>query len=266
MEKKLLQFFLLFFTGISLSQEKGTLITGQIIDSLDIVKNANIINLNTKQGTFSSDEGIFRMFVSINDTLQISSIQHVSKKIKITKKIIENKFFKIELKSNTYVLDEFELKRHNLTGRLGIDLKEVPTNRKDSILREVMDFSKVNMKIVEGDDYIDKRVRPQIVNTISNSFVGAGASVSMPFKHSERLWALRKKLARKKAFPYKILSELGEKFFFEKLKIPVDRYFHFLEYCNPLDVERLHKENKILEIIKILQKESITYLEIIKNE
>ena len=266
MIKKLLLLFLVFSSLISFSQKRKTLLSGQLTDSLSIVKNANIINLNTNQGTFSSDEGIFRMFVSINDTLQISSIQHITKKIKITKKIIENEFFKIELKSNTYVLDEFELKKHNLTGRLGIDLKDVPTNRRDSILRDVMDFSKVNMKIVEGDDYIDKRVRPQVVNTVSNSFAGAGASVSMPFKHSERLWALRTKVARQKAFPYKIFSELGEKFFFEKLKIPVDNYFHFLEYCNPLGIEELHKENKILELIKIFQKESVTYLKIIKKE
>ena len=88
----------------------------------------------------------------------------------------------------------------------------------------------------------------------------------MAFKNSERLWALRKKLARKKEFPYKVLSELGEQFFFKKLKIPVDRYFHFLEYCNPLGIENLHKEGKLLELIKIFEKESIPYLKIIKKE
>jgi len=76
---------------------------------------------------------------------------------------------------------------------------------------------------------------------------------------------LRKKLANQKAFPYKVLSELWEKFFFEKLKIPVDNYFHFLEYCNPLGVEKLHEENNILELIKIFEKESISYLKIIKK-
>ncbi|MDG1452384.1 MAG: hypothetical protein P8Q33_06345, partial [Polaribacter sp.] len=76
----------------------------------------------------------------------------------------------------------------------------------------------------------------------------------------------RKKLATQKAFPYKVLSELGEKFFFEKLQIPVENYFHFLEYCNPLGVEKLHAENKLLELIKIFKKESVSYLEIIKKD
>ena len=265
MAKKLLQLFLLFFTCISLSQEKGSLITGQIVDSLGIVKNANIINLKTNQGTFSSDDGNFGIFVSIGDALQISSIQHITRKTTISKKNFENKSLKIKLIPNTYVLEEFELKRNHLMGRLSVDVNAVPTNKKDSLLRNVMDFSNVNMKKAEADDYIDKRVRPQIVNTDPNSkFVGAGAAIVMPFKDHESI--LRKKLARQKAIPYKILSELGEQFFFDELKIPKDNYFHFLEYCNPLGIEDLHKENKTLELIKIFQKESKTYLKIIKKE
>ena len=123
------------------------------------------------------------------------------------------------------------------------------------------------MKIVEADDYIDKRVRPQINETDpTRAFAGAGTSVYIPFKHSERLWALRRNLAYKKSFPYKILSELGEKFFFDELKIPVEKYFHFLEYCNPLGIEKLYKKGKTLEVIKILRQEHVTYLDIIKKE
>lgn len=266
-KKLLLTFLSVSFSLAFFSQERKTVINGKILDSLGIVKNANIINLKTNQGTFSSDNGSFRIFVSEGDSLRISSVQHIVKKIVITKNILTTKKLTIFLKSSTYILDEFDLKRHNLTGKLGIDLKDVPTNRKDSLLREVMDFSNVNMKIVEGDDYIDKRVRPQIVNTDPTAaFVGAGTAANMPFKYSERLWALRKELAIKKAFPYKILSELGEKFFFEELKIPIEKYFHFLEYCNPLGIENLHKEGKNLELIKILRTESISYLKIIKKE
>ncbi len=267
MVKKLLLIFLIFTFILSTnSQERKELISGKILDSLGIVKNANIININTNQGTFSSDNGAFRMFVSLGDSLSISSVQHITKQIVVTKHIIENRKVFISLKLNVYQLDPFELKKHNLTGRLGIDTKTVPNNRKDSLLGKLMDFSNIDMTIVEADDHIDQRVRPRVVNTVPNSFAGAGGSVSMPFKYSERLWALRKELARKKAFPTKILSELGEKFFFDTLKIPVDNYFHFLEYCNPLGIEKLHKEGKILELIKILRQESNSYLKIIKKE
>ncbi len=269
MIKKLLLIFSLLTSVFSaFSQQKNTLIIGKVLDSLGVVKNANIINLNSNQGTSSNNNGEFRMFVKLGDSVRISTIQHVPKTIAISKFTIENKKITTHLKLNTYQLDEFELKRHNLSGRLGIDTKNVPKNEKDSLLRNVMDFSNVDWNAKVKDDYIDKRVRPQIVNTTPgiDAGFGAGTSFSMPFKYSERLWALRRKLAQKKSFPYKVLSELGEKFFFDELKIPVEKYFHFLEYCNPLGIENLHKDGKFLELIKVLREESIGYLKIIKKE
>ncbi|MGJ8745895.1 hypothetical protein [Polaribacter sp.] len=267
MIKKLPTLLVLLFIQLhTFSQEKKTTINGKILDSLGIVKNAHIINIKTHQGTFSSDEGSFRMFVSVGDSLQVSTIQHHTKKIVITKNIFDTKNVAIFLTSNVFELDEFDLKLNNLSGILGVDSKNLPVNKKDSLLRKLMDFSDVNMKIVEGDDHIDQRVRPPVVNTMRNSLEGVGAAAKLPFKNSERLWALRKKLAINKAFPYKIMSELGENFFFTKLQIPIENYFHFLEYCNPLGIENLHNNGKILEVINILQRESVPYLKIINIE
>ena len=266
MPKKLLFFFLLISIA-TYSQEKKVLLQGKVIDSLGVVKNANIVNINTNQGTSSTDFGTFEIYASKGDSLRVSSIQHRTKVLIVGTYNYDNKIIIVPLKYTIYTLDEFELKKHNLTGRLGIDSKSVPKNKRDSLLRNAMDFSKINMKIVEADDYIDKRVRPQVNNTDPTAaFVGAGTAVVMPFKHSERLWALRRKLAQQKAFPYKIMNELGEDFFFKKLEIPVENYFHYLEYCNPLGIERLHQKGKLLEVIKILREESASYLEIIKKE
>lgn len=264
--KLLLSIFLFSITIQLFSQEKKQLIRGKVQDSIGIVKNANIINLKTKQGTFSSDEGFYRIFVSKGDTLSFSSVQHLPKKIVITEKILDQNETNILLKSNIYTLDEFDLKRHNLMGRLGVDAKDVPKDVKDSLLRNVMDFSNINFKDVDNSIDEVERARPPVNNVDpTRRFVGAGAAISVPFQGSAKLWALRKELAQKKAFPYKILSELGEKFFFDDLKIPVDRYFHFLEYCNPLGIENLHKEGRQLEVIKILRAESEPYLKIIKE-
>ena len=264
--KKTLVIFLFLLTFTSFSQERRALVVGKIADTLTVIKNANIINLKTNQGTFSSDNGDFRMFVKKGDSLRISSIQHITKFIVINKNDVKNASISITLRENTVVLDTFELKRHNLFGRLGVDSKNAPTNKKDSLLRDRMDFSKINMNVVAPEDHIDKMKPPTNNVDPTARFAGVGATTVIPFKGSERLWALRKELARKKAFPFKIMSELGEKFFFEQLKIPVEKYFHFLGYCNSLGIEELHKNKKVLEIIKIFQSESKTYLEIIKKE
>ena len=194
--KNTLLFLFLVFHLTSFTQERKKLITGSVNDSLGIVKNANIINLSSKQGTFSNDNGKFRIFVSKGDTLRISSVQHKIEKVFISKKIFDKKEINITLKSTVYTLDEIELKRHNLKGTLELDVNEVPKNERDSILRDVMDFSNINFK--KQDNTIDeiKRAKPPLVNTMEGAMpmAGAGASVSIPFKHSEKLWALRKKI------------------------------------------------------------------------
>jgi hypothetical protein len=268
MIKKLLTFFFFFLLVLNTSsQEKRTLVSGKVIDSLEAVNNVTIINLKTNQGTSSNNNGVFRLFLQLGDSIKVSSVQHLTKIITVNEFNIKQKSITIFLKSKIYELDEFDLKRNDLSGRLGIDTKEVPLNKKDSLLRDVIDFSKVNMKIVEGDDHIDQKVRPPINETDPNKkFKGAGATISISYKYSERLWALRKKLELQKKFPYTILSELGDAFFFDELQIPIEKYFHFLEYCNPLGIEDLHKEGKQLELIKILREESISYLKIIKKE
>ena len=266
MLKKLL-IALLFLSTTIYAQQKRKLITGRVSDSLAVIKNANIINFKTKQGTFTSNKGLFRIFVSEGDTISVSSVQHAPKKIIITDTILEQRNINVVLKSAVYSLEEFELKRHNLMGRLGIDTKDVPENKQDSLLRKVMDFSNIDFNQEDFElDAIDN-ARPPIVNTMAGAMpmVGGGAAATIPFRGSERLWAMRRNLEYKKAFPYKILSELGEKFFFDQLKIPIDRYFHFLEYCNPLNIETLYKEGKLLEVIKILRAESEPYLKIIKE-
>ena len=268
MNKKLLAtLFFIAITTVTLSQQKRKILIGKITDSLGSVKNINVINLNTNQGTFTNDDGLYRIFVSEKDSIRVSSVQHIPKKISITKRIFDDGVLDINIKLAVTELDEFELRRTKLIGRLGIDIKDVPNDKRDSLLRVAMDFSNIDFK--EKDNTIDviEKNKPPIVNTMDGAMpMIGGATIVMPFKYSERLWALRKELAQKRAFPYKIMSELGEKFFFDELKIPIEKYFHFLEYCNPLGIEDLYKNGRTLEVIKILKEESESYLKIIKEQ
>lgn len=257
---------LLISTSHVFSQER-TFISGKLIDATSAVKNAHVINLQSKQGTFTNKYGEFVMYAKENDTLQISSVQYNTKLHIVTKKDIEVKKLLLNISKKTYELNEVVIKKHNLSGSLYSDTKLVPKNRRDSLLRSNMDLSKVDLEADVKEDYIDRHVRPQLVKTDPTpDYFGGKASIYMPFKHSEKLWALRKELAFKKSFPAKILAELGEKFFFKDLKIPVDKYYHFLEYCNPLGIEDLYKEGKTLEVIKILQEQSKSYLKIINKQ
>jgi len=264
MIKKLL-FTLFIFTTLQLFSQKT--IYGTITDSLGVVKNAHIINLSSKIGAFSNENGEFSIKGIVGDSLRISSVQH-----KTTIRFVTNinlkkgKKMMISLTYKVYTLDEIVLKKHNLTGILGIDNKKVPINKKDSLLRLTMDFSNINMKVKEADDYIDKRVRPPKVktaHTIDGGF-GGGAIAFIPFKNADA--KLRKKLAKQTAFPNKILKELGANFFFKDLKIPKEKYINFITFCMYKNVRELYEKQKIMEVIKVFTQESKEYLKIIQEK
>lgn len=260
---------LLFFVCITLqlfSQKKEVVMYGKVIDSIGIIKNANIINLNTNKGTFSNDAGEFRIKAALGDSLRVSSVQHEIAITIMTESILRTEYLTIKLIKKTYSLEEIVIKRHDLIGVLSSDRNKTPEDLKAKALKNTMDFSDVDMTAPVKDDHIDKKVRPPQAETDPNkAFLGAGAAIGFAFKYSEKLWALRRKIAYQRKFPGLILNEFGEKFFFVDLKIPKNKYYHFLEYCNIKGIEDLYLKQKKLEVIKILTEESVAYLKIIKE-
>ena len=210
MIKKLLLILLITSTTSLLAQKNNFWLLGKVKDSSGVVNNATILNLKTNKGTFSNDFGDYKIIVSIGDTLQFSSVQH-----KTIYRVINNFIFRSEVLDvfmidNTYELDEVILKRNDLDGFLSLDLKKTPEDRKGEALKRTLDFSKVNMRVIYDGDYIDQNVKPPINNVDPTTyFAGAGATAVIPFKYSERMWALRREMEFQKKFPSMLVSEFG---------------------------------------------------------
>ena len=128
MYKKALFLLLFLFASKVLIAQRSTFVKGQIRDSIGTVSNATILNLNTKRGTVSNDDGVFEIRVRLGDSLRLSSVQHITKIIYISKATFAHKKIAIQLLIETNVLEAFELKKHDLSGRLGIDVKKVVRN------------------------------------------------------------------------------------------------------------------------------------------
>ena len=265
---------LLLLTFILATQTYGQInnkfwIYGKIIDSAGVVKDVHVVNLKVDQGTFSNDFGDYKILVSIGDTLRFTSVNHQTIKRVVNNFIYRSEVLDVFMPVKTVELDEFDLKRHDLNGFLSLDRKKTPEDRKNEALKRVMDFSNEDMRVIYDGDFIDSKVRPpEVVVDPTRRFVGVGAGgmASFYFKYSERLWKLRKEVNFKTSFPGMLISEFGEKFFIDDLKIPQDKYFHFLEYCNPLGIEKLYENNRKIELINILRKESKKYLKLLKEE
>ncbi|MEQ3499293.1 carboxypeptidase-like regulatory domain-containing protein [Tenacibaculum sp. SSH1-16] len=261
---------LLLITLGATAQQKRKFVYGTLNDELGAIPNAHIINLNTQQGTFSTDFGKFRILAKPNDTLQISFVGYETQKIKLTHIHFGIQENKITLVKIPFELDEVEVKKHNLIGSLAIDTKQTPKDIGMEKAKKAIDFSMINFQgpIIMPIDEIDKMGVPNMrkVTDPTAKFAGVGGAISLgKDNYSEQLKRTRKTIQFKEDFPKMLLSAFGESFFFKELNIPKDKYLHFLEYCNPLEIEKLYKEQQLLKVIAILQQESKSYLKAINN-
>lgn len=264
--KVTLFYFFLFLVTITTAQKEQKNIKGLIKDYINVVVDANIFNLTTNEGTFTSEKGCFEILVSIGDSIQISSVPHTSKTIVISKEIYDKETIDILLEIAINILDEVKLKNHNLTGILEIDLKNAKPTRRDSTKTSMQ----LSFPIGKGElqpDITDTKVKPPENNVDPTSkFVGLGFGFGLGSRFVKKEREKKEHLKFLENFPQLLLKELGEEFFFVKLKIPKERYYHFLEYCNPLGIEKLYKDRNKLEVIKILKEEHTGYLKIINEK
>lgn len=262
MKKKLPNYLLIIFLLLSFKSISQTIwLKGTVKNtSLKGIKNAHILNLTTKKGAISNENGVFNIKVKKGDWLQISNVQYIRKSFRITNTTLKEKTVQVYLFGITNQLEEVVIKK-KMKGFLSLDRKTQP---KDSTfgtplisLKEIatMDLSKVNL---------GKRKKPKSAQYLTDPVAKVAglpqATIGIPDGYSLRKKALRKELNYKTSFPNKLKNELGEHFLFQKLKIPKDKYYHFLSYCSSLGIEQLYKEKKILKLIKLLQEQSKSYL------
>lgn len=125
MQQKITFLYFILFTTTLFSQIK---IKGTVVDSLGFVSDAHIVNLKTKKGTVTNSNGEFELVASFGDEIEITSVQHHTEIATVANVTLRTKEMKITLKIKTYQLEEFQLKKTDLIGSLGIDVKDVPVS------------------------------------------------------------------------------------------------------------------------------------------
>ncbi|WP_299122529.1 carboxypeptidase-like regulatory domain-containing protein [uncultured Tenacibaculum sp.] len=270
MNKPLL-FFLLLIIHNSYAQQKRKFLYASIKDNFNSITNAHIINLNTNQGTFSNDSGEFRILAKTKDSLQISFVGYTTKIVVVSPNDFGMLTTTIKLEKTDYELDEIVIKKHNLKGILSIDSKQVSKDQGIVKSMKARDFSMVNFDkiVILPIDEIDRSKAPNMrkVTDPTTKIPSIGISFNTgSLKNALRRKRLRSEQKFKENFPEKLLSELSPNFFFKELKIPKDKYYHFLDYCNHLEIDKLYKNGNIFDVIKILKQESVTYLKSINSQ
>jgi len=82
----------------------------------------HILNISAEEYTITNQKGTFEILAHINDTILVSSVQYIPKKIVITNEIIASQFLSVTLEDRINELDEVVVGKV-LTGDLLTDIK-----------------------------------------------------------------------------------------------------------------------------------------------
>lgn len=112
-----------FAQGITLDTIKGKVLNAA--NDLPL-SNVNIINLNTVNGTITTEDGSFKIPASVNDTLYFTYLGFEPIQVKVTEDWLKYGEVKIKMTEVGIALEEVILKPIKLTGYLEIDAKNIP--------------------------------------------------------------------------------------------------------------------------------------------
>jgi len=245
-------------------------IIGRISNDSISVESIHIVNKNTKKGTISNKYGMFKIPVKVNDTLVFDGIQFQKKELRITKKMFKSKTVDVILAQKINKLQTVEIKNINLSGELLNDAKKVK-KPVSMVSKNALDFSNIDFNVVDNIDAIDRMEAPNpfkgtnaqaqpggnILGLLGFVLKPAINGISKIGRRKRKLKHAKKK--RQKialTVPNKIRAEFGDTFFVNQLKIPKNKIDAFILYCESKGIVDLYMNDKKIELIQVLIKES----------
>ena len=82
---------------LTAQQRKVFFLKGYVRDSTDLIVNAHVVNISKERGTFTNDYGLYKIQVSLGDTIEVSSVQHEPFRAVITEQIAFSQELKVVL-------------------------------------------------------------------------------------------------------------------------------------------------------------------------
>ena len=216
---QLAYFFLAFFAWLyTANSQERVLIEGQIVSDSIPVAGIHIVNLTSETGTSSDIYGKFDMYVTVNDTLLISSVQFENREIRVRQVNFDQRRIEIQLYPARNELDEIKLSDINLTGRLTDDVDKI--------------------KYVDRTKFGLPYNKPQISQTDRRIYTATTSAGGIPLDLflntlNGKIAMLKKVKANDdlKNLVIRAEANLPKSFFLEDLGIPETELQNFLYYC-----------------------------------
>lgn len=229
------------------SQQKE--LQGKITNTTDVT-GIHILNQTTRYNAITNQKGEFIIAAKVYDTLLISSITYVPKRVIVSETFYNQGKLTITLDEIVNELAEVKL-GNQLTGNLNTDLQNIKTEK-------VLQFDDVGIPGFKG------KPEEKIVPVVPAIGFGAVVDVEALYKH---LSGYYKTLRTKRKWDAQnqtvagIINLYGPDFFAEAYNIPENRLYDFLLFCIESDtvVQDFKKEN-YSRVITVIEENAEAYL------
>jgi hypothetical protein len=236
---KKLYFILIIFITIKLNaQEVRTAISGTVQFNSVGIEDVHIVNQTSRRGTVSTKNGDFKITVKENDTLKFSNIQFKTRKIIISKNILQKGILKINLSLRTNELNEVVVvKRKNMAKELGL-----PNAGKEPL-------KPIERKL----NYINKG---GAIDQLYSWVTGEKKKLKLLQKRQEE-----DRIALDNKINVQLIrNHFKEDFFIYTLNVPGKNIEGLIYFCLPDNIVYLFENKRYMEIVDIFIKKKETYL------
>lgn len=239
----ILVFFIICQLGFAQDSSRKTL-RGLVVNDSVKVENVVIFNVNARTGTITKFEGAFTIPAKEHDTLVISSLEFKSKKVVLTKELMEMDVMKITLQSLTNQLAEVLVEKEKIKSPI-----------------------KNSQEVVDTKYYDDAQSSPK--NTVMPNYnvIENGADFVRMYK--DVLKILRKKDPKKKDFTSNVnftetvMKRINYSFFSNSLKLHDDEIKLFLMFSeNDTKSKSIVKKATDFELMDFLVGKNMEFKEI----
>lgn len=249
--KKILLFLITTYSFFSHSQERK-MFFGEIYDDLGTLPSVHIINKNTNQATSSGNNGEFRVFAQPNDTIQFTFVGYKTQTLVLKSSDFGIHEKQIRLKKEIIELDEVSLKKHNLTGSLSSDIKNVKTEKEINAKSlklpnaNAKKYTQAERRLYTAKGGLKKPIQLGLANAISLDYIINSISGRIKkLKHLKKIETHEKQIAYlKNTFTNYIVNDL------QIDSTNVSRFIYFCQESKNYNKIKPKDEFIIIEFLK----------------
>lgn len=265
MNKTLLILFSLLTTAVIYSQDVNRItVDGKIIVSSADKEGVTVFNSSSNKGTFTDENGNFKINVAVNDIVEFSSLQFKDFTVKVSENILNTKQMTVILVEEVNKLPEVVLLPFGLTGELDADLANVRTYNADLDaiyfgLENVDDFEFSADYKTEAENLAFNEYHPRVENMINvvnlAGFIYKQVSGNKTTDKTDREKALNRS-------PFqKALDQYSINYIHANFNIPRQEVPDFVNYVENQGVDKtLLDDGKELQFLERINELSKSYL------